>query len=131
MYDEILDPSCPVFKLNYILDRAETDPTEKYQMLIKVKKVFILKRFIEDLLYKFFEKQREVLFKLVSIENFEKKSNNFTIYYFKLIIKVLAGIVITIFGRAVFQNIHLVDLICLTKKQVYKSIKFLTNQFQY
>lgn len=30
------DHLCPVFQLNYIMDKAEPDPAEKYKMLIKV-----------------------------------------------------------------------------------------------
>jgi len=32
----IKDHLCPVFQLNYIMDKAEPDPAEKYKMLIKV-----------------------------------------------------------------------------------------------
>jgi len=32
----IKDPFCPVFQLNYIMTKAEADPSEIYQMLVKV-----------------------------------------------------------------------------------------------
>ena len=32
------DPYCPVFRINYIMARAEPNETERYLMLLKVKK---------------------------------------------------------------------------------------------
>ena len=36
VYDEVRDPFCPVFKVGYIIDRAESDDNEKYLMLLRV-----------------------------------------------------------------------------------------------
>ena len=36
-----LDPFCPVFKLDYILNKAESDKKERLQMLIKVFEILI------------------------------------------------------------------------------------------
>jgi hypothetical protein len=38
-----VDPYCPIFKVNYILSKAEPDPYEKYMMLSKV--IFLLSNY--------------------------------------------------------------------------------------